>query len=133
MGTFDIFDALNSKKKVSVTKPAMVLGSKIKQQIPIRNVLDSSASSKRRGKEREKPRKKRPTKMKKLILLSRANKKAMREANQAVCLQNQAESGLDITLLSEPSSSIELCNEELPEKENKNLVTDYKCKEDAEG
>jgi selenocysteine insertion sequence-binding protein 2 len=130
--TFDIFDALNSKKKVNVTKPAMVLGSKIKPQIPIRNVLDSSAPSKRRGKEREKPRKKRPTKMKKLILLSRANKKAMREENQAICLEIQAESGLDNTPLSEPNSSIELCNEELPEKENKKLVTDYKCKEDAE-
>ena len=131
--TFDIFDALNSKKKVSVTKPAMVLGSKIKPQIPIiRNVLDSSAPSKRRGKEREKPRKKRPTKMKKLILLSRANKKATREANQAICLEIQAESCLDNTPLSEPNSSIELCNEELPEKENKNLVTDNKCKEDAE-
>ena len=90
--TFDIFEALNSKKK------ATVLGSKIKPQIPnnARNVLDSSAPTKRRGKEREKPKKKKPTKMKKLILLSRADKKMIRESNKAVLLQNQGSIDKDI-------------------------------------
>merc|ERR1711997_1186655 len=45
--------------------------------------------TKRRGKEREKPKKKKPTKMKKLILLSRTEKKMIRESNKAVLLQNQ--------------------------------------------
>ena len=94
--TFDLFAALNVKKKAEKSsKNAHVLGSKIQPQSNhIRNALDASAPQRRRGKEREKPKKKRPTAMKKLIMLSRSSKKSLREANQELLkltISNNAE------------------------------------------
>ncbi len=47
-------------------------------------MLDSSAPSVRRGKEREKPRTKRKSKMKKIILAERARKKELRKSKTEV-------------------------------------------------
>ena len=80
--TFDIFAAL--KKKPQTQKSSGVLGSKIKPLGASRNILDSTAPAKRRGKEREKPKKKKPTTMKKLILNERESRKIERDQNLAL-------------------------------------------------
>lgn len=79
--TFDIMAALQSTTKLDKTKKVnKVLGSKIQPQvIAVKNILDSTAPTKRRGKERENPKKKKLTKMKQLILLSRQNRKEINE------------------------------------------------------
>ena len=46
---------------------------------PVRNTLDSSAPTIRRGKEREKPKKKRPTKMRKIILAERKGRQTLQQ------------------------------------------------------
>lgn len=78
---FDLF--LKLKKLQTMPKLPIVHGSKInKSVIPTaKNVLDSSAPAKRRGKEREKPKKKKHTTMKKLILLEREGRRDLRLAN----------------------------------------------------
>ena len=70
----DIFEAAKVKKKIEIVqKPSVVHGSKIKKTggnvssittPQVRNVLDASAPTKRRGKEREKPKRKKPTTLK---------------------------------------------------------------------
>ena len=82
--TFDIFAAL--KKKPTIPKPATVLASKLKSSsiTTVRNALDSSAPTKRRGKEREKPKKKKPTRMKRLIMSERESRRSERQQNLAL-------------------------------------------------
>ena len=77
-------------KRISVRYP--VLGSKLnkKSQLaqlelsskapPVRNTLDSTAPTIKRGKERERPKKKRCSKMKKIIVLERAEKKKLKSS-----------------------------------------------------
>ena len=80
--TFDLFAALqNNKAARSKVKSSQgtVLGSKIQPQTIVRNALDSTAPLKRRGKEREKPKKKKLTKMKKLVQISREQRRARHE------------------------------------------------------
>ena len=92
--TFDIFAAL--KKKPTVQKSTTVLGSKLKSSSSsstiLRNALDSSAPTKRRGKEREKPKRKKPTTMKKLIMSEREARRTERQLNLALSSRNPDES-----------------------------------------
>jgi len=53
-----------------------------------RNALDSSAPSVRRGKERERPRKKKKSTIKKIILSERAERRERRMATAALCEEN---------------------------------------------
>ena len=98
--TLDLSQALQVKIASSKADKRTVLGSKISNKsranvslkgggainktayqvkaAPVRNTLDSNAPTKRRGKERETPKRKRPTKMRKIILSARA---ARRNAN----------------------------------------------------
>lgn len=75
--TFDLFAALNATKKekkataVATKKPAVVAA-------PVRNILDSGAPTKRRGKERERPRKKKKTPLKRQILETREKRRKVR-------------------------------------------------------
>ena len=48
---------------------------------PVRNTLDSTAPTIKRGKEREKPKKKRPTKMRKIIAAERAARTNFQKLN----------------------------------------------------
>ena len=50
---------------------------------PVRNTLDSTAPTIKRGKEREKPKKKRPTKLRKIILDERAERQKLRHLESA--------------------------------------------------
>ena len=83
---FDLFSALNTKKVSQSQKKggsSQVLGGKVKkdQAAPklVRNQLDSSAPTKKRGKEREGGKKKKKTLLKKIILAERQRKKTLRE------------------------------------------------------
>jgi len=87
---FDLFSALNTKtkqsqaqKKGSSGQGGQVLGGKVKkdQTTPklVRNQLDSSAPTKKRGKEREGGKKKKRTLLKKIILAERLRKKTARD------------------------------------------------------
>ena len=96
---------MKSDKGISIRYP--VLGSKLnkKSQLaqlelsskapPVRNTLDSTAPTIKRGKERERPKKKRCTKMKKIIVLERAEKKQLKSSestyNELLNTQNQDE------------------------------------------
>ena len=72
-----MFAALNATKKekkataVAAKKPAVVAA-------PVRNILDSGAPTKRRGKERERPRKKKKTPLKRQILETREKRRKVR-------------------------------------------------------
>ena len=78
--TFDLFAALNATKKEkkaaapAAKKPATT-------PTPVRNILDSGAPTKRRGKERERPKKKKRTPLKRQILETRAKRKKVIAAN----------------------------------------------------
>ena len=87
---FDLFSALNTKTKRSQAQKkgvpsqgGQVLGGKVKkdQTTPklVRNQLDSSAPTKKRGKEREGGKKKKKTLLKKIILAERLRKKTSRD------------------------------------------------------
>merc|ERR1711953_668601 len=83
---FDLFSALNTKKVSQSQKKggsSQVLGGKVKkdQAAPklVRNQLDSSAPTKKRGKESEGGKKKKNTLLKKIILAERLRKKTLRE------------------------------------------------------
>ena len=83
---FDLLSALNTKKVSQSQKKggsSQVLGGKVKkdQAAPklVRNQLDSSAPTKKRGKEREGGKKKKKTLLKKIILAERQRKKTLRE------------------------------------------------------
>ncbi len=79
--SFDLFQAIQVKSK----KPPVVQGSKIQKSSSVKaapNKLDSTAPVKRRGKERVKPKKKKPTPMKKMILYERASKREIRQGNK---------------------------------------------------
>jgi len=89
---FDLFSAFTatvkkqkeqSKKVVLnprfIPKSTPVLGGKLKLGTTVRNQLDSSAPARRRGKEREGGKKKKPTKMKKIILADREKRKLARK------------------------------------------------------
>jgi hypothetical protein len=92
---FDLFQAIKTKKKppsVPIQPQKPVFGSKLvpnnRPGLPsstvVRNILDSSAPSIRRGKEREKPKKKKQTKMRKVILADRQARREERLANLAL-------------------------------------------------
>jgi len=77
----DLFSALQVKKQ-QPKKNAAVLTGKLKKEPlvkTVRNQLDSSAPSKKRGKEKEGGRKKKKTLMKKIILADREKRKLARE------------------------------------------------------
>ena len=86
---FDLFSALNIKKQKSQAQKkggsgqGQVLGGKVKKDQAgpklVRNQLDSSAPTKKRGKEREGGKKKKKTLLKKIILAERSRKKILRE------------------------------------------------------
>ena len=74
--TFDLFAALNNATKKE--KKTSVLAAKKPAPTPappVRNILDSGAPTKRRGKERERPKKKKKTPLKRQILETRAKRK----------------------------------------------------------
>merc|ERR1711892_533500 len=79
--SLDLFSAMQVKKQ-QPKKTAAVLAGKLKKE-PItkvvRNQLDSSAPTKKRGKEREGGKKKKKTLMKKIILADREKRKILRE------------------------------------------------------
>jgi len=66
----------NENKKMCKVKPV------------IANILDSSAPSRRRGKEREKPARKKPTAMKKIILKEREERKLMNKLSAIKLTEN---------------------------------------------
>ena len=77
---------LGSKISTNKTSSATLSSSKKTQQIsitkaPAGNSLDSTAPAIKRGKEREKPKKKRPSKMRKIISAEKAAKLISREIN----------------------------------------------------
>jgi len=77
----DLFSALQVKRQ-QPKKNASVLTGKLKKDPQVKNVrnqLDSSAPSKKRGKEREGGKKKKKTLMKKIILADREKRKLARE------------------------------------------------------
>jgi len=77
----DLFSALQVKKQ-QPKKNAAVLAGKLKKEPLVRNIrnqLDSSAPSKKRGKEKEGGKKKKKTLMKKIILADREKRKLARE------------------------------------------------------
>jgi len=77
----DLFSALQVKKQ-QPKKNAAVLSGKLKKEPlgkTVRNQLDSSAPTKKRGKEREGGKKKKKTLMKKIILADREKRKILRE------------------------------------------------------
>ena len=86
---FDLFSALNTKKRSQAQKKGglsqggQVLGGKVKKEQStsklVRNQLDSSAPTKKRGKEREGGKKKKKTLLKKIILAERLRKKTLRD------------------------------------------------------
>merc|ERR1711874_882891 len=87
---FDLFSAINTKtkrpqaqKKGGSRQGSQVLGGKVKKdqatQKLVRNQLDSSAPTKKRGKEREGGKKKKKTLLKKIILAERLRKKTLRD------------------------------------------------------
>jgi len=86
---FDLFSALNTKKRSQAQKKGglsqggQVLGGKVKKDQStsklVRNQLDSSAPTKKRGKEREGGKKKKKTLLKKIILAERLRKKTLRD------------------------------------------------------
>merc|ERR1740123_983988 len=87
---FDLFSALNTKtkrsqaqKKGGSSQVGQVLGGKVKkdQATPklVRNQLDSSAPTKKRGKEREGGKKKRKSVMKKIIIAEREKRRSEAE------------------------------------------------------
>ena len=98
---------LKLKTLQTTAKPPIVHGSKInKSVIPTaKNVLDSSAPAKRRGKEREKPKKKKHTTMKKLILLEREGRRDLRLANLELS-KKQSEVAKKIETLSITTASL---------------------------
>lgn len=89
---FDLFSAFNAniqkqkqpskKASQSRSKSSAVLGGKLQKEAlgtSVRNQLDSTAPVRRRGKEREGGKKKRPTLMKKIILVDREKRKMARK------------------------------------------------------
>ena len=82
----------------------------IKSQ-PVRNTLDSTAPTIKRGKEREKPKKKRPSKMRKIIAAERAARSNFLKINATDdgTINNRNEVGLDnktyVSSLSDGKSS----------------------------
>ena len=79
---FDLSAALTVKKPQSKKVTAVVAGKlkkDVKPTVNVRNQLDSSAPTKKRGKEREGGKKKKKTLLKKIILADRAKKKQARE------------------------------------------------------
>ena len=77
---------LGNKISANKTSSATLSSSKKTQQIsitkaPAGNSLDSTAPAIKRGKEREKPKKKRPSKMRKIISAEKAAKLISREIN----------------------------------------------------
>merc|ERR1712013_398558 len=79
--SLDLFTALQVKKQ-QPKKNATVLAGKLKKEPivkSVRNALDSSAPTKKRGKEREGGKKKKKTLMKKIILADREKRRLLRE------------------------------------------------------
>jgi len=79
--SLDLFSALQVKKQ-QPKKNAAVLAGKLKKEPivkAVRNALDSSAPTKKRGKEREGGKKKKKTLMKKIILADREKRRLLRE------------------------------------------------------
>merc|ERR1719431_1263556 len=79
--SLDLFTALQVKKQ-QPKKNATVLTGKLKKEPivkSVRNTLDSSAPTKKRGKEREGGKKKKKTLMKKIILADREKRRLLRE------------------------------------------------------
>merc|ERR1719431_860028 len=79
--SLDLFTALQVKKQ-QPKKNATVLTGKLKKEPivkSVRNALDSSAPTKKRGKEREGGKKKKKTLMKKIILADREKRRLLRE------------------------------------------------------
>ena len=77
--TFDLFEALNTTKRQDkkMTVPATKKAAASAPSTAARggNMLDSGAPSKRRGKERERPKRKKKTPLKRQILEARENRK----------------------------------------------------------
>lgn len=78
----DLMNMLTKKQKNDKDKTRLITkdGRKVTKVRPvIANILDSSAPTRRRGKEREKPSKKKPTALKKIIIQERQEKKMKSE------------------------------------------------------
>ena len=123
----DIFEAAKVKKKIEIVqKPSVVHGSKIKKTggivntitaPQVRNVLDASAPTKRRGKEREKPKRKKPTTLKKLILQDREKRNLERQLNLILSAEKQKE----IETVVDEKPEIVSNSEELPKNNDEIL------------
>ena len=73
--TFDLFAALSATKKQEKKMTVLATKKPVTTPTPVRNILDSGAPSKRRGKERERPKKKKKTPLKRQILETREKRK----------------------------------------------------------
>ena len=87
----------------------------------IRNVLDASAPTKRRGKEREKPKRKKPTTLKKLILQDREKRNLERQLNLILSAEKQKE--IETVVVIDEKPEIASKNyENLAKKEDENIL-----------
>jgi len=115
----DIFTAMQVKKQ-QPKKNAAVLAGKLKKEPivrAVRNQLDSSAPTKKRGKEREGGKKKKKTLMKKIILADREKRRLLREEAEkrreeriksGISLKPLPQKDDDFNLVSLPSVEIKL-------------------------
>ena len=118
------------KKKIeNVHKPSGVHGSKIKKtggnvdtiSTPqVRNVLEASAPTKRRGKEREKPKRKKPTTLKKLILQDREKRNLERQLNLILSAEKQKD--IETVLIVDQKPEIVSNSDDLAKNIHENIL-----------
>ena len=126
----DIFEAAKVKKKIEIVqKPSVVHGSKIKKTggnvstittPQVRNVLDASAPTKRRGKEREKPKRKKPTTLKKLILQDREKRSLERQLNLILSAEKQKD--IETVLIVDQKPEIVSNSDDLAKNIHENIL-----------
>ena len=115
--------------KLSSNRPSLVISPSDKKtqksqstsfKTPAGNTLDSTAPAVKRGKEREKPKKKRPSKMRKIIAAERAAKLVL-QAN----IKSLTSVSEDLDNEAESNSVVDECTGDLSEEEsieNKTVV-----------
>ena len=121
---------LNSNKKIEIVqKPSVVHESKIKKTggnvdtittPQVRNVLEASAPTKRRGKEREKPKRKKPTTLKKLILQDREKRNLERQLNLILSAEKQKD--IETVLIVDQKPEIVSNSDDLAKNIHENIL-----------
>jgi len=133
--SLDLFTALQVRKQ-QPKKNATVLAGKLKKEPivkSVRNALDSSAPTKKRGKEREGGKKKKKTLMKKIILADREKRRLLREEAEkrreerikaGVSLKPLPQKDDDFNSVKKESHEVELISEDAGNQENSQEVVE---------